>query len=115
MLFEDTTLLLLWIACTYAIVQITLGITNHYKSSADELALKLHKRLDNIIHRVRVEKVQSTYYWYDMDDNEFLAQGSSDEEIVGNLKSRFPDHMFFLPTNHVISAKTEWQPKIIKQ
>ena len=115
MLFEDTTLLLLWIACTYFVVQLTLGIRDHYKSSADELALKLHKHLDNIIHRVRVGKDQGVYYWYDMDDNEFLAQGSSDEEIVGNLKSRFPDHMFFLPTHHVISAKTEWQPKIIKQ
>ena len=114
MLFENTTLLLLWIACTYAVVNVFFGWRQYLVLTNQELANKLARHLDNIIHRVRVEKDRGVYYWYDMDDHEFLAQGASDEEIVGNLKSRFPDHMFFLPTNHVISAKTGWQPKIVE-
>lgn len=113
MLFEDVTILLLWIACTYAIVQITFGLTDMFRKSTVELEEKLKKHLDNIIHRVKIEKHREVYYWFDMDNNKFLAQGSSDEEIISALKSRFPDHMFFLPTNHLISAKTDWQPKFV--
>lgn len=113
MLFENTTLLLLWVACTYAIVQITFGLRAVLSDVNDELEQKLYKKINDIIHRVRVEKQGNTYYWYDMDTEKFLAQGSSDEEIVANLKSRYPTHMFFLPTNHLICAKTDWQPKLI--
>ena len=113
-MFENTSLLIWWLICTYFVVQITLGIQDALKETNDDLAKKLYKRIDSIVHRVRVEKVNETYYWYDMDNNNFLAQGSSDEEIVTNLKSRFPDHMFFLPTNHLICAKTDWQPKLVK-
>jgi hypothetical protein len=113
MLFEDTSLWIWWAIATYAIVQITFGIHNGLKSSNDELVKHLHKRLDEIVHRVRVEKDRETYYWYDMDNNKFLGQGSTEEELIGNLKSRFPDHMFFLPTNHLVCAKTDWQPKLV--
>jgi len=110
-MFESTGLLLLWIAATWAVASLVIGIHDALKNTNDELAKKLRQHLNDIIHRVRVEKQSDTYYWYDMDNNEFLAQGASDEEIIANLKSRFPNHMFFLPTNHLISAKTEWQPK----
>ena len=112
-MFESTGLLIGWIICTYIIVQITFGIVDALKDVNEELQTKLAKRLDEIVHRVRVEKDRDTYYWYDMDNNKFLAQGSTDEEIVNSLKSRFPNHMFFLPTNHLICAKTDWQPKLV--
>jgi hypothetical protein len=115
MLFEDTSLWIWWAIATYAIVQFTFGIHDGLKSSNDELVKQLHKRLDEIVHRVRVEKDKETYYWYDMDNNKFLGQGSTEEELIGNLKSRFPDHMFFLPTNHLVCAKTDWQPKIVEE
>lgn len=112
-LFESTGLLIGWLVCTYIIVQVILGIHDALNDANAELGGKLAKHLNDIIHRVKVEKNENTYYWYDIDDHEFLAQGASDEEIIANLKSRFPTHMFFLPTNHVVSAKTDWQPKII--
>jgi len=111
MLFQDTGLLLGWIICTWAISTVFLGINSALKQSNNELVSKLHKHLDTIVHRVRVEKDRDTYYWYDMDNNKFLGQGSTEEELINNLKSRFPNHMFFLPTNHLICAKTDWQPK----
>ena len=112
-MFESTGLLIGWIICTYIIAQITLGIIDAFKDVNEELQVKLARRLDEIVHRVRVEKDRDTYYWYDMDNNKFLAQGSTDEEIVNSLKSRFSNHMFFLPTNHLICAKTDWQPKLV--
>jgi len=112
MLFENTSLLIWWIICTYITAQIFLGIYDGLKGVNEELTNRLHKRLNDIIHRVRVEKVETTYYWYDHDDNCFLGQGSTDEEIINSLKARFPDHIFYLPTNHFVSRGTDWKPKL---
>lgn len=112
MLFEDTTLLLLWFACTYAIVQITFGMHNALKETNEELVKELHQRLNDIIHMVQVEKQDGVYFWYDADDGEFLAQGRTDEEIIAVLKARFPNHIFYLPTNHFLSAKHNWTPTL---
>lgn len=111
-MFENTDLLLGWIICTWAVASLVLGIHDVLKDTNDQLTKKLHRRLNDIVHRVRVEKDQDTYYWYDYDDHEFLGQGSSDEEIIHNLQSRFPDHIFYLPTNHFISRATDWKPKM---
>jgi hypothetical protein len=113
-MFEDTTIFLLWVGATWALANLMLGLIDGLSNTTHQLETKLKKRLDEIIHRVKVEKDRDTYYWYDLDDYEFLAQGTTDEEIVNHLKSRFPDHLFFLPTNHVVSAKTNWQPKIVE-
>ena len=113
MLFEDSTLLLLWIACTYLIVQIMFGWQDALKEVNNELEQKLIKRLDEIVHRVEVEQQGEVYYWYDQDNRKFLAQGKSDEEIIGILKSRFPDHIFYLEaSNHILCAKHNWEPHL---
>ena len=112
-MFESTTLLLLWIACTYAIVRIFFGVQMYYKVSADNLHEQLVKRLDEIVHRVEVEKQGDTYYWYDQDNRKFLAQGQSDQEIIAILKKRFPDHIFYFEsTNHILCAKHNWEPRL---
>ena len=112
MLFENTTVLLLWIACTYAIVQITFGIRDALSEVNNDLEKELIKRLDEIVHRVEVEKQGDTYYWYDQDNRKFLAQGQSDQENIAILKKRFPDHIFYFEsTNHILCAKHNWEPR----
>ena len=113
MLFEDTTLLLLWVACTYFFVQLTLGLHGYFKSSADKLQEQLIKRLDEIVHRVEVEQQGEVYYWFDQDNRKFLGQGKSDQEIIDVLKKRFPDHIFYLEaSNHILCAKHNWIPQL---
>jgi hypothetical protein len=112
-MFESTTLLLLWIACTYAIVQIFFGVQMYYKLSADNLHNQLVKRLDEIVHRVEVEQQGEVYYWFDQDNHKFLGQGKSDQEIIDVLKKRFPDHIFYLEaSNHILCAKHNWIPQL---
>jgi hypothetical protein len=113
-MFESPDLFLGWVICTWVIASIFLGIHDALQASNDELHIRLMKHLDEIIHRVRVEKRDDVYYWYDEDNHNFLAQGTTDDEIINNLKRRFPDHIFYLPTNHFISEKTSWQPKLAK-
>jgi len=110
-MFESTGLFLAWIACTYAIVQITLGIQDAFKEVNTELEQKLIKRLDEIVHRVEVEQQGDVYYWYDQDNRKFLAQGRTTEEIVDILKKRFPSHIFYLEaSNHLLCAQHNWEP-----
>ena len=111
-MFESTGLLIAWIVCTYVIVQIAFGIQDAFQEVNNELADKLRKRLDEIVHRVEVEKQGDVYYWYDHDNRKFLAQGRTTEEIVDILKTRFPDHIFYLEaSNHILCAKHNWEPQ----
>jgi hypothetical protein len=66
-MFESTTLLLLWICCTYFTVQIILGINDGLAEANKDLDEKLQTHLNDIIHRVRVENYDGVYYWYDTD------------------------------------------------
>lgn len=93
-------------------VQIILGIQNAFREVNTELQEKLIKRLDQIVHRVEVVEENSMYYWYDQDNQKFLAQGRTTEEILDVIKSRFPDHIFYFEkSNHLICAKHNWQPQ----
>ena len=64
--------------------------------------------LNRIIHQVLIEKHHGLEYWFDADDNTFLAQGKTFEEVTSILKSRFPDHVFLFDTGG-ISEKTNWK------
>ena len=111
-MFESTGLFLAWIGCTYFLVQIVLGIQDAFQEVDTELADKIRKRLDEIVHRVEVVEENSMFYWYDQDNRNFLAQGRTTEEIVDVLKKRFPDHIFYFEkSNHLICAKHDWEPQ----
>lgn len=67
--------------------------------------------LAKLIHTVAPEQHGDITYWFDADSDAFLGQGETSEEVIAHVKKRFPDHLFLLPNNDVLSAKTEWQPK----
>ena len=67
------------------------------------------KRLTEIIHQVKIEKVNDTEYWYDEHNDQFLAQGSSLDEIIDVLKARFPEHIFLLDGKGGICSQTNWK------
>ena len=47
--------------------------------------------------RISIEKVDSTFFVYNMDDNSFMAQGNTRNELESALKSRFPGVVFACP------------------
>lgn len=106
---EDLTLHILWLVTTWIVASIILGFIDGLRTTTQELETKLRQRLDEIIHRVRVEHNQDTMYWYDFDDGEFLAQGRTQQEVIAVLRDRFPDHIFYLETNEIV-AKPDWTP-----
>lgn len=61
-------------------------------------------KLNNLVHRVRVERHGDTHYWFDDDNGDFLGQGKTSEEVIDHVRSRFPTHLFFLPSHKKVHA-----------
>lgn len=54
------------------------------------------------IHVVRSEEIDNTYYWYDADSGEFIAQGRTDEEIRTVLRQCWQDHVFVISDRYMV-------------
>lgn len=67
------------------------------------------KVLDKMIREVKVENYHGLSYWFDKENDRFLAQGETNQEIISVLKTRFPDNVFLLPDGQVLGAPN-WQP-----
>ena len=88
--------LLLELLVWYIIFRVVIWFASAWNSAKQEVHDKMVEKFDEITHRVKIEKHNNQSYWYDQDDDMFLAQGVTTEEIIEKLKSRFPDHFFFL-------------------
>lgn len=62
------------------------------------------ERLNNIVHCVKVETHQDMIYWFDHDNNEFLAQGRTTEDVIAALKFRFSDHIFVIDNKYMFTG-----------
>lgn len=60
--------------------------------------------LDKMIREVRVETHHGWTYWFDKENDRFLAQGEDTQEVIAVLKDRFPDNVFLLPDGKVLGA-----------
>ena len=47
--------------------------------------------------RISIEKVDSTFFVYNLDDNSFMAQGKTRKELEEALKTRYPGVVFACP------------------
>jgi len=48
------------------------------------------RRQQDLLIRARVEQIDSQFYIYNMDKNEFLVQGRNMKELIDNLELRKP-------------------------
>jgi hypothetical protein len=64
--------------------QITEKFINHLQQSQED---------DDTI-QITIEKHNNVFYVYDRHTNEFMAQGSSKNEVETNLKKRYPGKTF---------------------
>jgi len=73
------------------------------------------KYLGEIMHTVSVERYDDIEYWFDADTHKFLGQGSTLEEMISVIKSRFPDHVFLFTNVGGLCAKTDWKLTTFEQ
>jgi hypothetical protein len=50
--------------------------------------------ISNDVVRIRLERMDGMIYIYNMETNEFMAQGETRNVVERNLKKRFPDTVF---------------------
>jgi len=105
----DLTALVIICVIVWIVAQIALGVIDGMQIIKLTRRLDVLKRLNNIIHQVKVEEHSGMEYWYDQDSEVFLAQGKTLEEVITVLKSRFPDHVFLLQGKGGIAKQTEWK------
>ena len=78
-------------------------LINRNQASQEEKTEMIVK-INTLIHRVNVERHGDTYYWFDEDSGDFLGQGKTSDEVINHIRSRFPTHLFFLPSQKKVHA-----------
>lgn len=63
---------------------------------------ELIAKLNTMVHLVNIEKHGDTYYWFDENNGDFLGQGKTSDEVINHIRSRFPTHWFFLPSQQKV-------------
>jgi len=101
-----------WTAFYYFIFKVAQNVAASMVENKEQRYAAVKQYLDRIIHRVEVDVINGVIYWFDRDNNVFLGQGQTVEDIIEVIKQRFPDHIFLLPTEEVVTANTDW--KLVK-
>lgn len=73
------------------------------KQSAEAETVKeeLSERMEVILHNVKEELHDGIHYWFDEDNDEFLAQGAKLSDVREHLRARFKDHIFIVKDKFV--------------
>lgn len=93
----------------WVVSQVALGVMDAVRMVKLGEQLQVLKKLNDIIHQVKIEERNGFEYWYDQDSDTFLAQGKTIDEVISVLKARFPDHVFLLEDRGGIAAQTGWK------
>jgi hypothetical protein len=102
--------ILIFAGIAFFIARLGLAVLNALEIQQLTERVDLLKKLDEMIHQVKVETQGDMQYWFDAHDDQFLAQGRTENEIIEVLKARFPQHVF-LNEKKAVSAKTNWELK----
>ena len=105
----DITSIILWAVVIWIVSQILLGAIEGWQIVKLQERVTVLKKLSDIIHKVKVETVGDIEYWYDADNDAFLAQGRTIDEVINVIKSRFPDHIFLIEDKGGLAAQTGWK------
>jgi hypothetical protein len=101
--------LVLWAISIWFISQVLLGLYDAWHVVSVKERVEELNRISNLIHQVTVEKNGEVEYWFDEDNHEFLGQGKNIDEVIGNLKARFPNHIFLLKGIGGVAKQTDWK------
>jgi hypothetical protein len=105
----DIGSIILWAVVIWVLSQILLGFFDAVQITKLQERVEILKHLKNIIHQVKIEKDNGVEYWYDQDEGTFLGQGTTKEEVINTLKSRFPEHIFLIEDVGGVAAQTGWK------
>ena len=70
-------------------------------SESDDIRNNMEQQLNVILHNVKEEMHNGVCYWFDDENDQFLAQGESISDVCEHLKARFKDHIFIVKERFV--------------
>lgn len=89
------------IGVLFVVLTYILGFKRGYEFREREAVEKLDRMMTHVIKeeeestiRVKIEKVDDTFYIYNEEDSTFMAQGKNKSEIAKTLNSRYPNKRF---------------------
>ena len=90
----------------YFIVQFVMALFNvrRYLNVIEERSQEIREHLGTLIHPVKSETHNGVMYWYDAEDDTFLAQGRDDAELAAALKARWIDHIFIIGDRYLMAG-----------
>ena len=68
----------------------------------------VQKFLAESVHSIKEEQHDGVTFWYDEHSGAFLAQGADEVQLIENIKSRFPSHIFVKEGAGVLARDTGW-------
>jgi hypothetical protein len=98
----DLTDIIIFAAVGYIIFQLARLVINIFV--INQVGKEIRNHLNEIVHEVKVEKINGVEYWFDADTNQFFAQGNDQDEVIKILKDRFPTHIFVFPKEGILGA-----------
>lgn len=105
---EEFIIFCLNVAFWYFVINIALKIYIGIQTTKIEKTVELKEKLIKLIHTIKQEKHGDIYYWFDVETDQFLAQGRTDTEIIDVLKKRFPDHIFIINRDRALRGP-DWK------
>lgn len=87
---------LVWLAIIYFGLRIAVNLIK--ASAVSERMAEIREELDEKIRVVKLEKLAAhqTILAYDEENNQFLGQASTEDELKKRLMERFPKHIFLM-------------------
>lgn len=103
----DAIEILFWAFIVFLATRLMLNSINDRLEEKLEHHNNLIKKLNEVIHVVKEEKHGDIVYWFDKDNDQFLAQGRDIEEIKLHIKERFHKHVFLLNDTEMLASSKE--------
>lgn len=105
----STTDIVVYLAIFWVVGQIAIGFMKERSRANEAEHNELVEKISSLIHMVKVEKHGEVDYWFDADNGQFLGQGSTFDQAVEHIKSRFPNHVFLFGKDGGLAAETGWK------
>ena len=83
----------------FFVVYFAVRVYRNYQEFAQEYRQGIADEVRKRVSIVSEEQHDGVYYWFDKDNDQFIAQGRTSEEIVEHIRQRYKtEHIFVLPT-----------------